>query len=245
MAAMNPQSFTELQPKVVLGIAAHPDDLDFGAGGTLAAFAKQGAKVHYLQITDGGKGSADPSVTTDEIVKTRQQEQLAACEAIGGTGVQFLRHPDGELEVTLALKEEIVRVIRTLKPDVVITTDPTVIYDERTGMVNHSDHRAAGLATLDAVYPLARDHLACPKLITEGLAPHKVKTVLMTNFSHQNYFINITDVLDSKFAAVKAHASQIKDYEAMKQLFTEVATRMGEKAGYTYAEGFVRLDMMP
>lgn len=244
MTVMEQQSFTELKPRVVLGIAAHPDDLDFGASGTLAMFAKQGADVHYLQLTDGGKGSADPSVTTETIIKTRQQEQMAACEAIGGVGVQFLNHPDGELEVTLALKEEIVRVIRTLKPDVVITTDPTVVYNEQTGMINHTDHRAAGQATLDAVYPLARDRLTYPRLLTEGLRPHKVKTVLLTNFSHQNYYVNVTDVMDVKLAAIKAHASQIEDYESFKQLFTDMATRLGKQAGCQYAEGFVRLDMM-
>lgn len=245
MAAMKPQSFTELRPRVVLGIAAHPDDLDFGAGGTLAAFAKQGADVHYLQLTDGGKGSSDLQITTEAIIKTRQQEQVAACEAIGGAGVQFLNYPDGELEVTLGLKEEIVRVIRTLKPDVVITTDPTVVYDEQYGIVNHTDHRAAGLATLDAVYPLARDHLACPKLLAEGLEPHKVKTVLLTNFSHHNFYIDVGDVMDLKMAAAKAHASQTDDFEGLKQHFTDRAAMLGKEAGCQYAEGFVRLDMMP
>lgn len=242
---MEPQSFTPLTPKVVLGIAAHPDDLDFGAGGTLALFAKQGAEVHYLQLTDGGKGSDNLDISSAQIATTREQEQQMACQIIGGAGVHFLRHPDGELEVTQQLKEQIVRVIRTLKPDIVITTDPTVMYDERSGMINHTDHRAAGQATLDAVYPLARDHLSFPHLMAEGLTPHKVKTVLLTNFSHHNYYIDISEVLATKMTAIKAHASQIKDPEAMEHVFTDMARTFGEQAGYEYAEGFVRLDMMP
>lgn len=242
---MKPQLFTPLTPKVVLGIAAHPDDLDFGAGGTLALFAKQGAEVHYLQLTDGGKGSADPTITSDQIAATREKEQQAACQIIGGAGVHFLHYPDGQLEVTQELKEQIVRTIRTLRPDVVITTDPTVVYDERTGMVNHTDHRAAGQATLDAVYPLARDHLSYPRLTTEGLAPHKVKTVLLTNLSHQNYYIDIGSVLATKMAAITAHASQIQNPTDMEQLFTDMARAAGTEANCDYAEGFVRLDMMP
>jgi LmbE family N-acetylglucosaminyl deacetylase len=242
---MKPQSFTPLAPKVVLGIAAHPDDLDFGAGGTLAAFAKQGAAVYYLQLTDGGKGSSDPHMTSDRIRDIREQEQHDACNIIGGKEVHFLRHPDGELSVTLELKEQIVRVIRSLKPDVVITTDPTMVYDERYGIINHTDHRAAGQAALDAVYPLARDHLAFPHLAKEGLAPHKVKTVLLTNFSHHNFYVDIANVLDIKLAAVRAHASQIKDLADPNKMFTDVAARNGQAANCTYAEGFVRLDMMP
>lgn len=242
---MSRSTFTDLHPKIVLGVAAHPDDLDFGAGGTLATFAKQGANVYYLQLTDGGKGTSDPNISSSQISKLRRQEQLNACEIIGGSGVHFLDHPDGELEVTHSLKEEIVRTIRTLKPDVVITTDPTMVYDEDWGIINHTDHRAAGQATLDAVYPLARDHLSFPGLYAEGLTPHKVKTVLLTNFSSHNFYVDITDSLETKFAAAQAHASQVKDFEQLKRMFTEVAAKHGKQAGCKYAEGFVRLDIMP
>jgi LmbE family N-acetylglucosaminyl deacetylase len=112
-------------------------------------------------------------------------------------------------------------------------------------MINHTDHRAAGQAVLDAVYPLARDHLACPKLLAEGLEPHKVKTVLLTNFSHQNYLVDVTDVFDTKLAAMRAHASQIKDTSTMQRLLTDMAAHLGQQAGCQYAEGFVRLDLMP
>lgn len=241
-----PQSdFSDLQPKVVLAVGAHPDDMDFGAAGTLAAFAGGGAAVHYLQLTDGGKGSADPNMNTVELIKIRQQEQLAACQAIGGQQVHFLNHPDGCLEVTLELKAEIVKVIRTVKPDVVITMDPSMLYSIDRGFINHPDHRAAGQATLDAVYPLARDHLSFPELYAEGYQPHKVKTVLLINFEKHNYYVDTTDTIEKKFEALRAHQSQIPDYESMKRMFTGFSREAGKKAGFEYAEGFIRLDIRP
>jgi len=242
---MEPVRFEPLNPRVVLGIAAHPDDLDFGAGGTLAAFAAQGAAVHYLQLTDGCKGSSDPITNCKKVAKIRQQEQLQACKIIGGKSVQFLNHIDGELQATMALKEQIVKVIRELKPDVVITTDPTMIYAATYGVIDHSDHRAAGQATLDAVYPLARDHLAFPKLLKQGYEPHKVKTILLTNFEHKNYYLDITNTLDTKLQAAAAHASQIDDLESLQQAFTVMAEQDGRQAGCKFAEGFVRIDVRP
>jgi len=244
---MEPQqpAFSELHPTVVLGIAAHPDDLDFSASGTLATFAAAGASVYYLQLTDGGKGSSDPKATCEEVCEQRQAEQQTACTCVGGREVFFLNHPDGELEANRELKKEIVRYIRKLKPDVVITTDPVTMYYPEWGMINHTDHRAAGQATLDAVYPLARDRLTFPELAEEGLTPHNVKTVLLTAFSEQNFFVDVTAVIDKKMAAVSAHASQLTQHpEQFKAMLTNMAAKNGSKAGVQYAEGFVRLDIM-
>jgi LmbE family N-acetylglucosaminyl deacetylase len=240
--ATTPQ-FSDLKPKIVLGIAAHPDDLDFGAGGTLAAFAAQSAAVHYLQLTDGCKGTSDPTRTPKQVAATRQQEQQRACELIGGAGVHFLDHCDGELEVTTKLKGEIVQVIRELKPDVVITTDPTLVYDADRGMINHSDHRAAGQAALDAVYPLARDPLTYPEQLKDGLSPHKVATVLLINPVNSNYYVDTTESFATQLTAMQAHASQVSDFEAVRAHFTDRAAQIGEQAGYRYAEGFVRIDV--
>jgi len=246
MAAMKPQSFSSLQPKIVLGIAAHPDDLDFSASGTLAAFAADGAAVHYLQVTDGCKGSTDPESDCASIANTRAQEQRLACDRISGVGVHFLNHIDGELEVTQELKKQLVRAIRTIKPDVIITTDPTLVYSTRTGMINHADHRACGEATLDAVYPLARDHLSYPELLKdEGLAAHKVKTVLLINHDTANFYVDITQTMEVKLQAINAHASQFPDQEATRRVVTELAAEYGEQANCRYAEGFVRLEMLP
>ena len=158
----------KLKPKVVLGVAAHPDDLDFGASGTMAGFAKNGAAVHYLIVTDGSKGSSDTKLSSADLIKIREKEQRKAVKAIGGKSVTFLGYPDGELEVTMALKKDIVKVIRTLKPDVVITMDPSMLYSAKRGFINHPDHRAAAQATLDSVFPLARDHMVFPEILANG-----------------------------------------------------------------------------
>jgi LmbE family N-acetylglucosaminyl deacetylase len=181
------------KPRIILGVAAHPDDLDVGAGGTLATFAAQGAEVHYLILTDGGKGSDNASMTSTQLTEIRHNEQRTALEIIGGKSITFLDYPDGELEVTMKLKKQIVKTIRLIRPDVVITMDPTVIYSATNGIINHPDHRAAGQATLDAVFPLARDRLTFPELLAEGYEPHKTATVLMVNFNESNFTIDITN----------------------------------------------------
>lgn len=236
-------SFPPLNPSVVLGVGAHPDDLDFGAAASMAKFAGNGADVYYLLLTDGSKGSEDMRLTSKELVKIRQKEQRTALSAIGGRGITFMNYPDGALEVTMELKEQIVSEIRRLKPDVVVTMDPSVIYSETRNIINHPDHRAAGQATLDAVFPLARDHLSFPDLYRAGLEPHKVATLLLTNFDKSNYYIDVSEVIEKKWQALKAHASQIRDFESTKERLVGFAKSAGAKAGVNFAEGFVRLDL--
>lgn len=236
------QSFSPLTPKIVLGIVAHPDDLDVGAGGTMAAFARQGAEIHYLILTDGGKGSEDRTVTSQELTAIRRQEQRDALAIIGGKNVDFLDYPDGELEVSMALKKDIARAIRTVKPDVVITLDPTLVYSASKGIVNHPDHRAAGQATLDAVFPLARDHLSFPELFADNYQPHKTATLLLINFDTSNFAVDITETFDLKVKALSAHASQF-DIDNVAPWVRTMAEHEGEKAGYPLAESFVRIDI--
>lgn len=236
-------SFSPLQPKVVLGVAAHPDDLDFGASGTMAVFANNGADVHYLILTDGGKGTNDRHITSKQLTEIRRKEQQNALLAIGGKSVSFLSYPDGYLEVTMQLKKDIVSVIRKLRPDVVITMDPSMLYSTSRGFINHPDHRAAGQATLDAVFPLARDLLAYPELALKGLMPHKTSTVLLTNFDNHNYTVDITKTFDKKIAALKAHASQTKGRTDLEKWLRQVAKNIGQPAGYKLAEAFIRLDI--
>ncbi len=232
-----------LTPKVVLGVAAHPDDLDFGASATLAKYAQAGAEVYYLILTDGSKGSDDHQIAPEELIKLRREEQRAALLAIRGRSVTFLNYPDSALEVSIELKRDIVREIRLRKPDIVITNDPTLVYSRSRGYINHPDHRAAGLATLDAIFPLARDHLTFPELLSEGLMPHKTKTVLLNNFDYQNYYEDVSNTLELKWQVLKCHASQIKDFAAVRERFTHFAELNGKKAGCKYAEGFIRLDV--
>jgi LmbE family N-acetylglucosaminyl deacetylase len=232
-----------LHPHVVLGVAAHPDDIDFGAAGSLAKWAAAGAQIHLLILTTGAKGTADQTVKPEELVQTRQAEQQAAAKELGLASVIFGTFEDGQLANNVEVKREIIRQIRTLRPDTAITWDPACLYVADLGFINHPDHRAAGQATLDAVYPLARDHLSYPELLAEGLEPHKVKTVLlMTPDPHQaNHFEDITVQLDQKLAAVRRHVSQASDAHLRETKARAEAA--GILAGFKAAEGFMRIDV--
>lgn len=240
---MDDVKFEPLKPKIVLGIAAHPDDLDFGAAGTMAYFAQQGATVHYLILTDGSSGSEDKAMTPEGLTKIREAEQKAAVKEIGGKGVTFLGYPDGQLEITMALKRDVVKVIRTIRPDVVVTMDPAVLYSASRGIINHPDHRAAGQTALDCVFPLARDHMSFPELYTEGYEPHKTKTMLLTSFEKANFYVDISKTFPKKVAALRAHASQIQDIETVAARMEQWASAIGKRAGYDLAEGFTRIDV--
>jgi LmbE family N-acetylglucosaminyl deacetylase len=241
---MSETAFQPLHPKVILAVAAHPDDLEFGVAGTVASYVAQGAKAYYFILTDASKGTADRSLTGQKLTEIRRAEQREAAEILGVSEVFFGNYEDGALEVTQELKRDIVRVIRQVKPDVVLTMDPTFIYSVERGFVNHTDHRAAGLATLDAVYPLARDHLTFPELLAdEGLEPHKVKTLLLTHFDQHNFYVDITATLETKLQALGAHVSQLPDPEVTLSMVRSHAEAQGARIGAKYAEAFVRLDL--
>ena len=232
-------------PKVVLAVGAHADDIDITCGGSLARWSNEGAAIYYLILTDSSCGSDDESMTREQLTAHRQEEQRAAAILLGATDVFFGTHCDGTLEVTQELKLEVARIIRKVKPDTVVTFDPTVIYDAEMGMINHTDHRAAGQATFDAFYPLARDRLSVPKLLSdENLAPHKTPHLLLTNFSQQNYYVDITDTFEKKLDAIMLHKSQFgEDRERMGGFMRERSEALGSKVGTTYAEGFMRIDV--
>jgi LmbE family N-acetylglucosaminyl deacetylase len=236
---------TPLTPKVALMVGAHADDIDFGASGSVAKWAKEGAEVHYLVITDGSKGSDDPNMTSEQLISIREQEQRDAAATLGAKEVHFLRYEDAMLEVTMGLKKDIVRVIRQVKPDTVVVMDPTTVYSSEMGFINHPDHRAAGQATLDAVFPLARDRLAFPDLLTdEHLEPHKVAHVLLINMrGDQNHFVDISDVFETKLAGLLKHTSQVSDPERVRSMLQSWASVAGARTGHKYAEGFVRIDV--
>lgn len=240
---MSEPHFAQLHPKVVLGVAAHPDDLDFSASASIAKFIQEGAKAYYLILTDGGSGSEDRSMTPEKLQKIRQEEQRKAGKILGLTDVFFCNYRDGTLQNTLEVKKEVVRIIRQVKPDVVITMDPSVLYSAKNGFINHPDHRAAGQAALDAVFPLARDHMSFPELLEEGLEPHKVPTMLLMNFNDYNFAVNVSDTLELKFKGLEAHASQVSNIEQVKARFSERAAQLGSRYGYTYAETFIRIDV--
>jgi LmbE family N-acetylglucosaminyl deacetylase len=235
------ETLPPLAPTVVLGVAAHPDDLDFMAAGTIASFARAGAACYYLILTDGSSGSKDRNIAPADLAYLRRAEQRAAGACIGLVDVFFRDYRDGLLEVSLPVKRDICRVIRRVKPDLVITADPSVLFAPTLGFINHPDHRAAGQATLDAVFPLARDHLSFPELLHEQLEPHETAHILLSNMLAPNFAIDITDTLDQKLAALAEHKSQIN--ESTGRFVASRAAQTGKDFGYSYAEGFVRIDV--
>ncbi len=202
-------------PKRALIVSAHPDDAEFGAAGTSYLWTKEGWEFYYCICTDGSKGSEDPNMTKEKLVPLRKEEQRAACAVVGAKEVQFLDHTDGELTYNRDFMKEIVRVIRTIKPYAVITHDPNQIV--RDMFINHPDHRAVGETVLDAVYPMARNRPTFPELLDEGLEPFSAKEIYLWTASNTNFEVDITDVMDIKFEALSKHASQLEDFEQLKE----------------------------
>lgn len=199
----------------VLGIFAHPDDPEFFAGASFARWAARGAEVTFVVATNGDKGSADPEMTGPRLAAIREEEEKAAAAALGVREVIFLRNPDGELTPNTQLRRDLVRIIRMKKPDIVVTCDPTVYWYETRG-INHPDHRAIGAATLEAVFPIARDRLNYPELeLDEGLGVHKTPLVYISGAAEPTVRIDVTDYVDAKVASLRHHVSQIADMEAM------------------------------
>jgi LmbE family N-acetylglucosaminyl deacetylase len=192
-----------------LVVAAHPDDADFGAAGTAYLWTRQGWQFYYLVCTDGSKGSDDDSIAPSELIQMRRREQRDAAAILGVKDVFFLDHIDGELTAGRALLGDIVRVIRQVRPHAVFTHDPeTVIVND--AFVNHADHRATGLSAIDAVYPAARDRLNFPEHIAAGLEPHKVSQIYIWGSPAANFEVDITDVIEEKVSALRAHTSQFE-----------------------------------
>ncbi len=225
--------------KVILAVGAHPDDLDFGCAGIIAKWVKEGATAYYLICTKGCKGSNDPKMNSKKLAKIRKREQLEAAGILGIKEVFFLNHEDSELENNLELKEEITRIIRKVRPSVVFTLDPLMIYSQKRGYLNHPDHRNCGQAVLDAIYPLSRDRLTFPHHQKKGLKPHKVKETYLINFDEQDTFFNIRSTINLKIKALSKHKSQISK-ETLERV-KERASQTGKIKGYKSAEGFKRI----
>lgn len=231
-------------PKIVLAVAAHPDDIEFCMGGSIARWIRDGAEVYYLILTNGCNGATDTELSTEKICEIRHTEQQQAANILGVTNVFFCTYQDCNLELCNNVKRDIVRYIRKLKPDTVLTIDPTMSYSIQRGSINHSDHRAAGQAVLDSVFPLARDHLAFPELLhKEELEPHKVTTVLLVNYDKANFYSDIVDTIDLKIKALAAHKSQFTDMKTVEQYVKKYARESGIEGCSEYTEAFIRLDI--
>ena len=218
---------------------AHPDDAEFSAGGTIARWVGAGTVVDYCLCTRGDKGTDDPDAKPADVAAVREREQLAAAKVLGVRSVRFLGHPDGVLENTLSLRRDIVAVIRELKPDAVICPDPMRRYGPTFS--NHPDHRAAGDAALDAVFPSARDPLVFPQLRRTGLQPHRVKEVFVANPANEpTVAVDISTTLETKITALREHRSQVTE-ERLREFIPQRAAEMGQAAGLAAAELFYRI----
>lgn len=221
-----------------LGIAAHPDDIESWCAGTLGRMVDAGSTVDYLLLTSGDKGSDDPNLTNAQVGALREKEQRAAAERIGARWVEFLGHSDGELEDTLAMREQIVRCLRQLRPDVVFTHDPARPYPL---YISHRDHRIAGRVALDTIFPLARDRRTFPLHAAEGLAPHAVREVWLFASAAPDTWVDIAPTIDRKIAARLAHVSQTSDPEQLRVDWRKRAAAIGAPVDLVLAEAFVRL----
>lgn len=229
------------EQKIILAVAAHPDDIDFSSGGTIAKWVKEGAWVYYLILTDGSKGSSNPQMTPGKLAAIRRLEQLNAAKILGVKKVFFLNHKDGELKADLKLKKQITQKIRELKPTAVLTFNPTILFSVKANFINHTDHREAGLATIDSVFPFARDRLTFPDHEKKGLKPHKVRELYLVSFDEANYVSDIEKTFDLKLAAISAHATQIN--EKTTNRLKDWARKTGQEHGLKYAEQFIKLEL--
>lgn len=227
-------------PERVLVVAAHPDDIEFGAAGTVARWVHEGTSVRYLLVTRGDKGSDDPGADSRELAVVREREQRDAAAVIGVQGVEFLDEPDGQVEPGLVMRERITRVIRAFRPEIVMTHDPTVLFVNNE-WVNHPDHRAVGLVTVDAVFPTARDPLNFPDHLRDGMGAWKVAELFLWSTNEANQLVDIGDCIDAKIAALSRHASQFRHFEETARWVRRQAEMLGERAGYSAAEGFRRV----
>jgi LmbE family N-acetylglucosaminyl deacetylase len=221
----------------VLVVTAHPDDSEFGAGGTVAKFVKEGREVAYCIVTNGNKGSSDRTMTPERLAGIRAEEQRNAARVLGVERVAFLGYPDGEVEDTRDLRRDVSREIRRFRPDLVVCQNPNRTYNLGA---SHRDHRTVGGAVLDCVYPLARDHLAFPELMPE-FEPHKVREVYVMQWNEPHIVNDISEVIDLKLKALACHASQFKDFAAVEARVRERNKELGAARGYGYAEMFDRI----
>src|SRR6266705_5419067 len=227
----------------VLGVFAHPDDPEFGAGGSMAKLAKDGANVTYVIVTDGSQGGGGPNQRDSELVSIRKREQRAAAKVLGVKKVEFLGYKDGHLAPDLKLRHDIVRMIRKYKPELVITHIPGRVLDAPMGG-SHPDHLAVGEATMAAVYPDSRNPRAFRSLLKEGLKPHVVKEVWIPYWTAGDYLVDITPTLDLKIEALKKHKSQVDQPGRERDIEKWMRKRhrqVGKKGGFRYAESFKRI----
>jgi len=231
--------------QTILIIAAHPDDIEFRCAGSAALWVRQGRRVEYCLCTSGEKGfngNGWRRFSAEERRAIRETEQRAAAAAVGAAAVHFLRHPDGELRNIPELRRDLVRLMRRLKPGLVVSGDPSMdAYDSFYGY--HSDHRAAAQAVFDALYPAVGNEHFFPELLEEGLEPHRPKEAYFGHPARADVWVDIAETFDIKMEALACHKSQIEDIGEIIPRMREWAKRSGEGGGLECAEAYRRLEV--
>lgn len=225
------------RPARFMVIVAHPDDADFGPAATAARWIAEGSEAWLVCCTSGDAGADDWRTDPLELAVTREAEQRIAADVVGYAGISFLHQPDGALANDLALREQLVREIRTFRPDAVLAVDPETLFHSDGG-VNHTDHRAAGTAAVDAVYPAARNAMAFPWLARDGLEPWVVRRLYLFWSNHPTAWVDVTDTLERKLEALRAHPSQIRHPELLEARIREWGREEGETIAASAAEAF-------
>lgn len=223
-------------PESVMAVFAHPDDIEFTCAGTLARWARAGCRVIYALCTSGDVGIDEPGMTRQRATEIREAESRQAAEIAGAREIVFLREPDGLLMPTLELRKKLVRLIRLYKPEVLMCGDPTAVW-AGDNYINHPDHRAAAQVALEAAFPAAGQPHLFEELAEEGLTPHKVRKVYVTEWEHANVYVNIEETIDIKIAALRAHKSQMGDWDP-DPMIREWAANAAKGKEMLYAEGF-------
>lgn len=238
MAAGETEGWTS--PKSILVILAHPDDPEFFMGGSIAHWVKAGHQVRYCLFTRGDKGVDGQYVDSRELATQRESEQREAAAMLGVTSVEFLDYEDGYLTPSLDTRREIVRVVRRMKPDIVVTSDPTNFFF-RENRINHSDHRAAGLIVADAVYPACGNPLYFPELREEGLEPHSVEELWFSLPMPVDFSIDVSETWNLKYKALLKHKSQIKDPDRLYHNLLNRRTAESSEENPRFVEHFRRI----
>ena len=223
------------QQITILVVAAHPDDIEFGLAGSIARWTSEGHRVVYCLVTDGAAGSNQPDADLRALAELRRQEQLAAAQVVGVHEVRFLGYADGTLQPTLDLRRELTRLIRELRPFRVVCQDPTTVFFSNN-YINHPDHRAAGEATIYAVFPSAETRPIFPELLSQGYEPHHVSELYLDLTLAPDTYVDISDSIERKLAALRCHATQVGP--EVEPWVREWGAEAGVKAGCAYAEAF-------
>lgn len=224
-------------PESAMAIVAHPDDIEFSCAGTMARWASAGTRICYVLCTSGDVGIADEGMTREKAAAIREDEAREAAKIAGVNDIVFLKESDGLLVATLELRRKLVREIRRFQPEVVVTGDPTVVWAGE-GYINHPDHRAAALAALEAVFPAAGQPNLFEEIEAEdGFKAHKVRKVYVTTWDAGDVFVNIEDTIDTKVNALRAHKSQMRDWDPADMIKQWAGDRAKGKE-MAYAEAY-------